>query len=205
MTSQRNERSSLRQQMRRRRRSLTATQRRHAARGLASTISRQLLFRRNLRWGLYLANDGEIDPGVLAKRLLRCKRQLFLPILHPVHHGRLCFARFYPGMPMVRNRFGISEPRPPLLTVPLWTLSTICVPLVAFDDEGNRLGMGGGYYDRSFGRFSRPAGSAGTGLVSRPLKLGVAYDFQGVERLPSEPWDIPLDAIASDRRYQSVR
>lgn len=191
--------------MRRRRRSLTATHREQAARGLASTISRQLLFRRNLRWGLYLANDGEIDPVILAKRLLRCKRQLFLPVLHPVHPGRLCFARFYPGMPMVRNRFGISEPAPPLFTVPLWTLSTICVPLVAFDEEGNRLGMGGGYYDRSFGRFSKQSGVSRRALVTRPLKLGVAFDFQSVERLPSEPWDIPLDAIASDQRYQSVR
>ena len=204
MTNQRSARNSLRHQMRRRRRSLTPSQRKRASLSLASTIAKRLFSRRSVRWGLYLANDGEIDPRILSDRLLRCNRQVFLPVLHPVHSGMLCFARYHPGMPMRRNRFGISEPAPPLLTVPLWTLSVLCVPLVAFDEAGNRLGMGGGFYDRSLGRFSRPSGSAGFGLASRPLKLGVAFEFQGVESLPVEPWDIPLDAIASDQRFVSM-
>lgn len=96
---------------------------------------------------------------------------------------------------MVTNRFGIAEPslrfgarRPNRL--PAWALDTLIVPLVGFDQEANRMGMGGGFYDRtlSFMRYRRPA----------PALIGVAHACQQVAHLPVEPWDIPLTTIATD-------
>src|SRR5690606_40461575 len=65
------------------------------------------------------------------------------------------------------------------------------LPLVAFDARGNRLGMGGGFYDRTFARAPRAR-------TLRPRLVGLAHHFQQVASLPAEPWDIPLDAIATD-------
>jgi 5-formyltetrahydrofolate cyclo-ligase len=91
------------------------------------------------------------------------------------------------------NRFGIPEPQLP--AAQQWqpeALDAVLVPLLAFDRHGNRLGSGAGYYDRSFAflgtRRPRPA----------PLLIGVAYAMQEVERLAIEPWDVPLDYIATE-------
>lgn len=91
-------------------------------------------------------------------------------------------------MRMGCNRFGIHEPDSSAypLTLPS-SIDLIIVPLLAFDRRANRLGMGGGFYDRSLAQRGH--------ISSRPLLVGVAYDFQLVERLVSSWWDIPLDRV----------
>ena len=69
---------------------------------------------------------------------------------------------------------------------------------MAFDPRGNRLGMGGGFYDRAFARVLRAR-------PLRPRLVGLAHGFQQVDSLPAEPWDIPLDAIATDATLLSFR
>ena len=190
--------------MRSLRRRLKRSDRLLLERRITRQISSQLLFRRRQRWALYIANDGEPSLDHLLQTLLSCGRHVFVPVLHPVHPGRLCFARYQPGQRMHSNRFGIAEPRPPLKTAPLWTFSVICMPLVAFDCRGNRLGMGGGYYDRSFARYRNIATKDGAALLERPLKLGVAFGFQETPAIEAEAWDIPLDAIACDSGYHLI-
>ena len=92
---------------------------------------------------------------------------------------------------MLTNIFGISEPsRSKKHSRPLWALDAPLIPLVAFDQTGNRLGMGGGFYDRLLaGLAHRPR---------RPLLIGIGYRFQQVECIPVEPWDMPLDKVITD-------
>ncbi len=98
---------------------------------------------------------------------------------------------------MVTNRFGIPEPQArhgahPARRLPAWALDLILLPLVGFDDDGQRMGMGGGFYDRTLAFTRRPG--------PRPHLIGLAHECQRVESLPVAPWDVPLDAIVSDAR-----
>jgi len=185
--------------MRRARRALSPAQQRLAAERLARIISCQPFFLRSRRLAMYLANDGEIDPDFLLRLAARAGKQIYLPVLHPFRHNRLLFQRHRPGEPLVGNRYGIAEP--PLdasRLVPSWSLDAVFLPLVAFDRDGNRLGMGGGFYDRTF------AGSCRAHHF-RPLLIGLAHRLQELASVPAAPWDIPLDAIATDHRLLYFR
>ena len=130
---------------------------------------------------LYLASDGEIDCRAIAERAWSEERAVYLPRIV----GRtLEFARWEAGAALRRNHFDIGEPAGPAVLAA--DLDLITLPLVAFDAAGNRLGMGGGYYDRTL------AESPG------PLRLGLAYQCQQVPAVPGDPWDMALDAIASE-------
>lgn len=95
---------------------------------------------------------------------------------------------------LVPNRYGILEPRLNVLDVlPANQLDVICTPLVAFDGSGQRLGMGGGYYDRTLA----PWYQSGNG--AKPV--GIAHDCQRVETLPVEAWDVPLPEILTPSRH----
>ena len=105
--------------------------------------------------------------------------------------NRLVFVEYRRGMPMRANRFGILEPcnAPP---VALKELDVVCLPLVGFDRSGGRLGMGGGFYDRTFTR-SRTA--------AMPKLIGLAHSIQQCEQLPRDPWDIPLAGVLTEREW----
>lgn len=179
--------------MRRKRRALSARQQREAA----LSVGRQLITHPWLlsaeRIGLYLSNDGELDPQAIAQRLWRMRKQCYLPILHPGSTNKLWFGHWQAGSRLINNRFGIPEPAPSLATQAKH-LDLILIPLVAFDAHGNRMGMGGGFYDRTLAfRQHRPHGS--------PKLVGLAHECQRVESLPVESWDVPLDAILTDRAW----
>ncbi len=144
------------------------------------------------RIALYLPRDGELDPGPLGQLLLQRQCQLFLPVIDPLRGGGrlLRFARWQPGHSTLQpNRFRIPEPMG--RRTPAWSLDLVLLPLVAFDRHGNRLGMGGGFYDRSFAdRKQRPR---------RPLLVGLAHACQELPDLPAAPHDVPLDAIVTDQ------
>jgi len=125
---------------------------------------------------------------------------LYLPVLNDRPAPRLRFARYLPGMPLVPNRFGILEPSlPRRALLPARAIDLLLMPLVAFDVGGNRLGMGGGYFDRTLA-FRRRAR-----LWRRPRLVGVGYAFQQVTALPTAPWDVPLDAVVTERGPVSLR
>src|SRR5690606_9409039 len=188
------DRKTLRQAMRRRRRQLTPVQQAHAARSLKQHLSQNPLFLRARAIALYLPNDGEIDPRPLAQVVWRQRKRCYLPVLHPILENRLWFFEFRPDTPLRRNRFRIPEPEISHETRrPAWSLSLVLLPLVAFDEQGGRLGMGGGFYDRTFAFSQRRA-------TLRPRLVGLAHDFQRVENLDKQPWDVPLEAVATERK-----
>jgi 5-formyltetrahydrofolate cyclo-ligase len=186
--------------MRAARRSLSASARSRAAHRLARELARTSWFLRSQRIACYLANDGEMDPAPLMERAWRQGKTCYLPVLSPISGDRLWFAAYRPGDPLATNRFGIPEPvyqeeRP----VPAWALDLVLTPLVAFDPQGNRLGMGGGYYDRTF------AYLGGRQRWRKPVLVGLAYDLQKVEALPCAPWDVPLAGVVTEQRcYRSA-
>lgn len=183
----------LRKTLRQHRRALTPPQQRLAAHSLLGQVSRQPWFRNSRRVAFFIASDGEIDPGPLLALAQAAGKACFLPVLHPLKLNRLYFARYTPDTPLSPNRFGIPEP--PLkrnVVVPAWSLDVIFMPLVGFDRQGHRLGMGGGFYDRTLA-FTRHWPRA------LPRLVGLAHHLQEVDRLPAQPWDVPLHAIATDQ------
>ncbi len=184
-------RAEIRREMRHKRRNLAAARRTVLAAHLARWIANSRVFQRSRRLAAYLPNDGEMDLRPLMRRAWRLGKHCYLPVLNG---QRLRFLPYQPDTPLADNRFGIPEPATsPRRRWPLQTLDLVLAPLVAFDGLGNRLGMGGGYYDRTF------AYLASRDHWRRPVIIGVAYEFQRVPELPSHPWDVPLHGIATER------
>lgn len=130
---------------------------------------------------LYLPFDGEISPLVLIECLRLQGKHIYLPVLHPFAFHQLLFLKFEDHSSLQPNRFGILQPKLDVRNIiPLNELEMIFVPLVACDKHGNRLGMGGGYYDRTLAQ------------MPNVIRVGLAHCCQQVENLPVEPWDIPL-------------
>ncbi len=149
---------------------------------------------RSNRIALFLANDGELDPGLLTQKLLNAGKTLYLPALKPYPWHALWFIRYHQNSHLIRNRFGINEPdiqfHP---ATPPWGLDLILLPLVAFDNKGNRLGMGGGFYDRTLSSFNTRH------RMNRPQLIGLAHECQRVDQLKAQTWDIPLDGIITEQ------
>ena len=185
-------RKQLRQQMRSARRELNSAEQERSAILLASHFSKHPWFVNSKRIAFYISNDGELDLLPLMVRALEMKKHCYLPVLGPQCRPNLTFAPYYPGSSMLHIKFGIPEPvcLSRQLLKPAG-LDLVLTPLVAFDLHGNRLGMGGGYYDRSFSfRRHRKHWLA-------PRLVGVAHDFQQAAHVPHQDWDIPLSGIVT--------
>ena len=182
------DRTTLRQQLRQRRRDLTAAARIAAAEALAGRILALPFLPRQGHVAGYWAMDGEIGLHVLQLRL-----PPGLVWCLPVLAGEvLRFAPWRPGEPLVSNRYGIPEPDvEPSSGLEAQDLALAVMPLVGFDARGRRLGMGGGWYDRSFAfRQQRSA---------PPWLVGAGFAAQQVPALPVEDWDVAVDAICTEQ------
>ena len=178
-------RQQLRQQMRETRQKQTALQQQQAAQHITEKALKLIEQQRAKNIALYLAFDGEISTKPLINQLWQQGKHVYLPVLHPFVHGHVLFLRYLPDTPMKANKFGILEPYLNVKSVlPIEQLDIIFTPLVAFDKLGNRLGMGGGFYDRTLQNSQR-----------RFITVGLAHQCQQVEALPIESWDIPLEQI----------
>lgn len=185
--------------MRAKRRALTAQEQRQASVRLVANVTRLRVFRISRRIACYLPSDGEIDPSPLLERAWRLKKHAFLPVLSRLRHDRLWFARASPAMELRPNRFGIPEPLvKPSELVRAEELDLVLVPLVAFDAAGNRIGMGGGFYDKSLAFLHHRT------RLRKPRVIGLAHDFQRVDRIAAAPWDVPLAGVVTDRAVYSI-
>ncbi len=183
--------TDLRRQLRSRRAALPAGWRREAGRRLVRNLRREPLFWRARRIAFYISSRGEPDLADLLTQTERAGKSCFLPVIRPGR--RLAFVRWRTGEPLHSNRFGIPEPRFSSRAVArTWSIDLVLVPLVAFDAEGRRLGMGGGFYDRTLACRRQGAGTPG------PRLCGVAWQWQEVQRLPERAWDVPLDAVVTE-------
>lgn len=189
-------RPALRRKLRQARRQLTPAQQSLAASRLYRQLAQHPVFRRARHIALYLPNDGEIDPGLLLRAAQRRGKATYLPVLNPWPRTRMVFQRIKPGERLRRNRFGIFEPViRSARQRRVWALDLLLMPLVGFDGKGGRLGMGGGFYDRSL------AYRAMRKKSHKPTLLGLAHECQRVDQLPLESWDVPIQGTVTDQGW----
>lgn len=188
-------RQTLRQHYRHYRRSLSSEQQKIASQDIIQTAFAHDMFTRARKVACYLANDGELDLTPFIKALWKGGVNVYLPVLHPFTKGHLLFIQYREDTPMINNRFGIPEPALNIQHIGKPDeLDCLFVPLVAFDEAGNRLGMGGGFYDRTLAPVTRSK----TG--GKPQLIGVAHEGQLAKQLPYQGWDIPMPYILTPER-----
>ncbi len=187
------QRQLIRQQMRETRRLLTAEQQQQSALSLVAQFEQHPLICHAKRVALYVASDGELDTQPVIHWCWQRQIAVCLPVLHPFSKGHLLFIDYQPDTPMSRNQFGIAEPALNCQGIVLKTaIDIIFTPLVAFDAQGNRLGMGGGFYDRTLNGWHHHR--------LGPYPIGLAHDCQLVAHVPTESWDVPLPEILTPTR-----
>ena len=146
----------------------------------------------------YLPVRGEADPALLQLAEQYQDKQFYLPILSDLKENHLAFAAYNQQTPMKLNRFKIPEPDVPassLLHDPA-KLDVVITPLVGVDVQGNRIGMGGGFYDRTFA-FKKEHKQS-------PLLIAFAYDFQFIELQTPQDWDVAVDKIALQSQFLTI-
>lgn len=193
-------RQAIRSEIRLQRQSLSQRQQIAAAHLIGRRIITLQSFRNARRIACYLANDGELDLSVVMARMRMMNKRCYLPVLDTLGSNRLWFAPFDDITPLQVNRFGIPEPMVSAREfVAAGSLDLIFLPLVAFDRHGNRLGMGGGFYDRSLAFLKRRH------YWIKPRLYGIAHEFQQLSRLTCAPWDVPMHGIVTDQSIYKVQ
>ncbi|MFI4917985.1 MAG: 5-formyltetrahydrofolate cyclo-ligase [Legionellales bacterium] len=138
------------------------------------------------RLALYHAVNGEIDLSALWHSAQAHEKRCYFPVLQD--DCTLLFLPATSSTPFKINQYGISEPDVSHdLAVDVGELNLMLLPLVAFDVRCTRLGMGAGYYDRTLAQ------------QTKCQLFGVAYQFQRVDFLNPQPWDVPLDAVITEK------
>lgn len=183
-------RRELRERLSEARRALSPTQRIAAAQGLRQTLEALPEYHTDARVAGYWAVGGELALNLIIPPLLARGQQFLLPLID--RQRELHFAPWRTGMEVAPNRYGIPEPVEATQTLAAFQLDLVLVPLLGFDRRGNRLGYGGGYYDRSFAFLNDQA------RPTEPLLVGVGYAAQELAQIEPASWDVPLDFIATE-------
>ncbi len=186
-------RQDFRKLIREKRNALCSDTQFQAALDLVSQFAQLPEIQRSQHIAIYLSADGELDTKPLIEWLWQQGKSIYLPVIHPFSKGQLLFLQYLSDDQLIYNKYGILEPKLDIRhLIPVRQLDLICTPLVGFDSIGHRLGMGGGYYDRTLSHWF----ASGEGAAP----VGIAHDCQHVERLPIESWDIPLPKIVTPSR-----
>ncbi|MDD9155042.1 5-formyltetrahydrofolate cyclo-ligase [Aliivibrio sp. S4TY2] len=189
MTSRRRIRQSIRQL----RNTLSPTEQSQAADALVLQCATNPIIQKANTIAVYLSSDGEVDTDPLIQWLWQQGKQVSLPVIHPFAKGHLLFLEYTKTTLLIHNKYQILEPKlDKTKIVPTSELDLILTPLVAFDHTGNRLGMGGGYYDRTLSRWHTDQ--------QGPMPIGLSHSCQQVPLLPIESWDVPLPQIITPKK-----
>ena len=171
---------------------LSANDQKESAAAAANYLLQSAPFKESRFIASYLPFRGELDTQPLIKGIWKAGKIGYLPILIIGEGKTLEFARYDEGDVLEPNHLSILEPADSTRKIQPEHLEMVILPLVAFDLQGNRLGTGGGYYDRTFAfMHAKP--------IKRPLLIGLSYSFQQVDLLPKDPWDVKLDAILTEK------
>ncbi|MDP4789906.1 MAG: 5-formyltetrahydrofolate cyclo-ligase [Haliea sp.] len=190
MSTDAGDRAALRRKLRSRRSALDATFRAAAAASAAAHITRLPGWAAAQRVALYWPNDGEIDTTALIQLCRKHNKQVYLPVLAP--GSTLVFRAWLPDQPLLNNRFNIPEPGQNCPEHPVSGLDILILPVVGWQRDGCRLGMGGGFYDRTLAS------------VEGPRYVGLAYQCQEITGLAMERWDVGLEYVLTETGLQRL-
>ncbi|MBX2859355.1 MAG: 5-formyltetrahydrofolate cyclo-ligase [Cellvibrionaceae bacterium] len=180
----------LRKKLRVSRNNLSSQQQQKAAKYLAQRVASSRVFQRSKNIAFYSASDGEISLSPLLQIANRYRKKCYFPA---VKQKQMQFRRLKAKQKLyLRNKFGIKEPNARAAKIRATQLNLVLLPLVGFDAAGNRLGMGGGYYDKTFKFCCKRS--------HKTVLMGVAHHCQKVEKLFADTWDIPLNTIVTDQQ-----
>lgn len=174
-----------RQHYRQLRHHLTQTQHQQLSQQVCQRLIHSSLLQNKKNIACYIAQDGEVDITTLIEWLWQQQKNCYLPIING-NSKILSFAYYDKASKMQTNHYGIAEPVTTKI-ISAKDCDAIIAPLVAFDKQGNRLGMGGGFYDCTL-----------SSLTNKPLFIGVAFSLQQSETLDTEAHDIKLTHIVSE-------
>lgn len=138
----------------------------------------------------YLAQQNEFDCGAIIEEVWRLGKQCYLPVLSLQQEKTLEFVEYRADTLLRLNHYQILEPGEGEV-IATTELDLVIVPLVGFDERGHRVGMGAGYYDRTFA-FKREG--------EKPWLLGLGYELQKVAAVPNYPWDVLLDGVLTEEK-----
>ena len=188
----------LRRLLREQRSMISPTAQQQISLKIAQTIIRLQEFRAAKRIACYLAQENEIDMLPVMQKAWESNKKIYLPVIQSLKKGTMDFYEYEENDPLIENRVHIQEPEKHTekLTYP-WTLDLVMMPIVGFDEACHRLGRGGGYYDQTFS-FLKNAEKK-----HRPFLIGVAYEFQKVENINANEWDINPDIIVTEEKIYS--
>ncbi len=180
------------------RNALSDDERASATYAASKRLQSTTFFRHSRRIAAYVGFDSELDSGPIIAAALGAGKKIYLPVID--NRKRMGFAHFDEDTELHTNQFGILEPvaGPGHLINPRW-LDLVIAPLVAFNANGCRLGMGAGYYDKCFSFLLRRR------MWRKPMMVGFAYEFQRDDMLEPQPWDVPLDCIITDEATHSPK
>ena len=134
----------------------------------------------------YYPSNYEVNILRFLEAAAKKKFKIALPSIQK--SNRMCFKLWTFGQPLRVNQFGILEPQ---ISNKKITPDLIMVPLVAFDNNLNRIGYGKGYYDRSLQKINK--------IKKSVVYLGIAYSFQKCKTIPVNKYDFKLDYIFTER------
>lgn len=183
-----------RQSIRKRRQQIEPGQKILAAEKVLLWLLQLPVYQQSQHIAIYLSNDNEIDPSPILQDIFNKNKCCYLPIIDPIKPRQLLFMPYYQDTPLQTNCYGILEPE--LITDKVRDpkqLDLVIAPLVAFDSQCHRIGMGGGYYDNTF-RFLSSC------QLERPSLIGIAYEFQRVESITQDHWDVQLDGVITEQQ-----
>lgn len=192
-------RQQLRRELLAARKALSAAEREQAAAAIQTQLLTLAELQQPCSIGSYHSVRAELPTHTLNQALQHGGHSVALPVLHPIVKHHLLMLHIDEHSEWRHNEYAIPEPVLQCQrVVPLQSLHVLFVPLVGFDAVGNRLGMGGGFYDRTLAGWR-------AGRYPNLQPIGLAYDCQFVERLPAEAWDVPLPRVITPTKIWDFR
>ena len=177
-------REAIRENKRKLRRDLSSRIQEKNSKKISIQISKLQYFLNANNIASYIESDGEISTSHLHKLAWKKNKKVFLP--HIEEESKMSFFYFQKGKALKNGPWGTFEIESPKIEKKISEMDLIIVPMVAFDKNGNRLGRGGGFYDRVLSE---------SNITSKNKIYGLAHDIQEVERIPIKENDIPMNGI----------